>query len=179
MSVASKEQLMNEANSHDSASQPPRGGSGAPRTPKRATGGPFQMYKPGQGLYVRWGTAAGVGVLIVACGNFLYEQLAFFGLATQTAVSVLAMVALAILTVRLVGQSRTVCDFMIATEGEMKKVNWSTRREVLGATKVVIVTMIFLSLLLFCVDIIFALFFSVIGVLKIDIIGRMFGGGQG
>ena len=38
--------------------------------------------------------------------------------------------------------SQTV-DFMIATEGEMKKVNWSTRREILGSTWVVIaVTML-------------------------------------
>ncbi|RMF72175.1 MAG: preprotein translocase subunit SecE, partial [Planctomycetota bacterium] len=148
-------------------------------SPKRASGNPFQVYKPGQGQMVRWGTAAGAGVLIVACGNFLYEQLAFFGLTTQAAVSVGAMVVLSWLTFRLVGQNRKVCDFLIATEGEMKKVNWSTRREVIGATKVVIVTIILMSLLLFIVDIIFAVFFSAIGVLKIDIIGRMFGLGEG
>ena len=29
-------------------------------------------------------------------------------------------------------------DFLVATEAEMKKVNWSTRREIMGSTVVVI-----------------------------------------
>ena len=56
---------------------------------------------------------------------------------------------------------------MIATEGEMKKVNWSTRREVIGSTKVVITITIFLAILLFCIDLVFQALFRAIGVLRV------------
>jgi len=84
------------------------------------------------------------------------------------------LVVLGYLLFRFLGQSHAVVDFMIATEGEMKKVNWSTRREVLGATKVVIVSVIALGLMLFVVDVFFMFFFDAIGVLKVDMIGRLF-----
>jgi preprotein translocase subunit SecE len=58
-------------------------------------------------------------------------------------------------------------DFMIATEGEMKKVSWSSKREVIGSTKVVIFTTFALALILFAVDIIFKNFFQTINVLRI------------
>jgi preprotein translocase subunit SecE len=53
-------------------------------------------------------------------------------------------------------------DFLIATEGEMKKVSWSSRKEVIGSTKVVIVTTFIMAALLFLVDMIFANLFQVI-----------------
>ena len=46
-------------------------------------------------------------------------------------------------------------DFLIATEGEMKKVNWSSRREVFGSTWVVIAISVMIATLLFVTDIIF------------------------
>ncbi|MBL9141985.1 MAG: preprotein translocase subunit SecE, partial [Phycisphaerae bacterium] len=56
-------------------------------------------------------------------------------------------------------------DFLIATEGEMKKVNWSTRREIIGSTGAVIFTMIVIALFCFLCDQVFALAFTQIGVL--------------
>ena len=47
-----------------------------------------------------------------------------------------------VLTYWVVGVNRKANDFFIATEGEMKKVNWSTRAEVIRSTKVVIVTVV-------------------------------------
>jgi preprotein translocase subunit SecE len=58
-----------------------------------------------------------------------------------------------------------VADFLIATEGEMKKVSWSSRKEVIGSTKVVIVTTLIMAAVLFVVDIVFQLFFKSIGIL--------------
>ncbi|QOJ05004.1 MAG: preprotein translocase subunit SecE [Planctomycetia bacterium] len=55
---------------------------------------------------------------------------------------------------------------MIATESEMKKVHWTSRREIIGSTKVVIFVMIALSILLFVVDLLFLAAFSAAGVLK-------------
>jgi preprotein translocase SecE subunit len=63
--------------------------------------------------------------------------------------------------------NRRVCDFLIATDGEMKKVNWSSRREITGSTKVVIFVVVALGLFLFFVDILLMLFFSEIKVLRI------------
>jgi preprotein translocase SecE subunit len=80
---------------------------------------------------------------------------------------------------RLVGRGETVVNFMIATEGEMKKVSWSNRREVIGATKVVIVTTLALAAILFMVDIAFMMAFSAIDVLQIDLLGNLFGGDEG
>ncbi|MBE3143370.1 MAG: preprotein translocase subunit SecE [Planctomycetes bacterium] len=41
-----------------------------------------------------------------------------------------------------------IADFMISAEGEMKKVNWSTRQEVVASTIVVISVVIILAVLL-------------------------------
>ncbi|MFI4917112.1 MAG: preprotein translocase subunit SecE [Phycisphaerales bacterium JB060] len=58
-------------------------------------------------------------------------------------------------------------DFLIATDGEMKKVNWSTRKDIINSTWVVIGASALLGLYLFGFDTIFALFFEAIGVLDI------------
>ncbi|MCH7993750.1 MAG: preprotein translocase subunit SecE [Planctomycetes bacterium] len=55
---------------------------------------------------------------------------------------------------------------MIATEGEMKKVSWSSKEEVIGSTKVVIMFTFMLALFLFVVDMVFQQVFKWIGVLK-------------
>jgi preprotein translocase subunit SecE len=90
-------------------------------------------------------------------------------------VPVVALLAMAYLIFWLVGRKPNVVDFMIATDGEMKKVNWSTRREVWGATRVVIVTVLALSVILFVVDMFFIFFFSALGVLRFDLMSELFG----
>ena len=45
----------------------------------------------------------------------------------------------------LIGRRARSVDFLIATEGEMKKVNWSTRREVVGSTIIVLIISFFMS----------------------------------
>ena len=59
-----------------------------------------------------------------------------------------------IIVVRVVNSKRA-ADFMIATEGEMKKVSWSSRKEIIGSTKVVIVTSLLMGVILFLVDLLF------------------------
>ena len=56
-----------------------------------------------------------------------------------------------------------VADFMIATEGEMKKVSWSSKKEIFTSTKVVIYTVIFLAMMLFAVDFCFRFMFERMG----------------
>ena len=38
-------------------------------------------------------------------------------------------------------------DFLIATDSEMKKVNWTSRKELIGSTKVVILFMFLIAVL--------------------------------
>lgn len=153
-------------------SEAPRGGT------------PFEIYKSGQGTYVRFGTAVGAACISLGFVYFVYEQLAAFAFSqstmtiVRTSVTAVLLASLAWLIFYLVGQKRSIVDFLIATEGEMKKVNWSSRKEVFGATKVVIVTVLALGIMLFIVDLLFIQFFAAIKVLRIDILGGMFGRGQ-
>jgi preprotein translocase SecE subunit len=155
--------------------------SGAARVPREGAPSPFKIFKPGQGVHVRWGTAIGAGIIALAGASFVHEMLRGTRIGDQLVLRTLIPLALLVATVYLVfwltGQRRGTVDFMIATEGEMKKVNWSTRREVLGATKVVIFTVFALGIMLALVDLVFMLLFSAIGVLKIPIKSALLGGG--
>ncbi|MBN1795606.1 MAG: preprotein translocase subunit SecE [Sedimentisphaerales bacterium] len=54
---------------------------------------------------------------------------------------------------------------MIESEGEMKKVSWSSRKEIFVSTVVVIVVVVLMALFLGTADLGFSLFFSeVIGI---------------
>ncbi len=143
--------------------------------PVRRPGGEsrfFEIYKPGQGYYTRMCTAIGGGVLILGAGNFIFDQMAVYQTDAQwtlwlrVGIPTLVVVGLGLLLYWLVGVKRGACDFLIATEGEMKKVSWSSRNELIGSTKVVIATTLFLAILLFVVDMFFMKFFSFIGVLE-------------
>ena len=57
-------------------------------------------------------------------------------------------------------------EFLISTDGEMKKVNWSTRRDIYRSTLVVIFASLFIASGLFVVDSAFAAFFKFVGVLQ-------------
>ncbi|MCE9591536.1 MAG: preprotein translocase subunit SecE [Planctomycetes bacterium] len=59
-----------------------------------------------------------------------------------------------------------VVDFFIATESEMKKVNWPSRKEIVGATWIVICGTFLMALLLLVIDAGFAWLFTKIGILE-------------
>lgn len=149
--------------------------------------GLFDIYKRGQGGYTRTGSFFGAAVLILAGGDFIYDQLSVFRndleawtLWMQAGITIGFLVGMFLATFWICFVYRKSSDFLIATEGEMKKVNWSTRREVIGSTKVVIIFTLMMSMVLFMVDIVFMTFFSWIGVLREapSIFGALFGGGQ-
>jgi preprotein translocase SecE subunit len=58
-------------------------------------------------------------------------------------------------------------DFLVATDSEMKKVNWTSRKELMGSTKIVVIFMLLIAFFLFSVDWIFHLLFYLINVLKV------------
>jgi preprotein translocase subunit SecE len=142
----------------------------------------LRVYKPGQGYYTRMGTAIGIGVLAVCGAYFLMTQLesselsASYRLPLQYGIPTAFLIAVGVVIYWLVGLSRRANDFFIATEGEMKKVRWSSRKELTRSTKVVIVTVAVLGIFLFLCDVGFMLVFQSIGVLKgVPTLTRLFG----
>ncbi len=161
--------------------QPARSGSAAAVRPgRRRAATPWHLYKPGQGARVRWGTAGGLGAIALGLARFTYDELQYVGnLWVRTFVPVALLVISGWLIFWLIGQNRKFVDFLIATEGELKKATWPSRREVIGATKVVIVTVFALAAMLFVFDTFFMFFFEAIGVLRVGALERLFGGGAG
>jgi preprotein translocase SecE subunit len=131
----------------------------------------FDIYKPGQGYHTRLGTALGMGALTCWFAYFLFEKLSVIDAGTATklirvGIPVAVLMIFGLLGYWALALNHRICDFLIATEGEMKKVNWSTRKDIIGSTKVVVLVVIFMSILLFIVDIFFMSFFSAIGILR-------------
>ena len=121
----------------------------------------FVIYKRGQGKYTRLGSAFGAG-LIAAVGCLqLYKKLeaSELGLWTETMVPAGLFVALCLLIFYLVNR-RSIADFMISAEGEVKKVSWSSRKEVMVSTSVVIVVVVIMAGLLGSTDFGFRLLFQ-------------------
>jgi preprotein translocase subunit SecE len=166
--------------------EPQRAAAFQPPEAEAAKGGfALRVYKGGQGYHTRMGTAIGAGILTVWGAYFLLEELGMVALdakvrlPVQYGVPAALIIIMSVLVYWLVGVSRRPNDFFIATEGEMKKVRWSTRKEVTRSTKVVIVSVLLLGAFLFMWDLMFMLFFSTIHVLKGSPgLERLFGSGS-
>ncbi|MGB0714352.1 MAG: preprotein translocase subunit SecE [Phycisphaerae bacterium] len=145
-------------------------GSGAPGA--GGSGGFFEQYKKDQGKWTRLGTFVGLLALGAWAALSLYNALQVYEGDEFWRVIVTTGIPLAFFAVILGAcwwvsyTNRKSSDFMIATEGEMKKVSWSSRSEIIGSTKVVIFFTIVMATLLFLVDLLFSQVFSWIGVLK-------------
>ena len=122
----------------------------------------FKIYKVTQGRYTRSLTFAGVMLIAVAGAYVLRRQLYAVTPYMQYGIPSLVVVLVGLLSFWMVNRPGS-ADFLIATEGEMKKVAWSGKKEVIGSTKVVIVTTVMIALLLFGVDILFGAIFRIIG----------------
>jgi preprotein translocase subunit SecE len=121
----------------------------------------FDIYKPGQGKYTRLCSAFGFGIVVMLGCLLLYRKLegADFGLWVATMVPVGVFIGFAILVFWLSNKPQ-IADFLIAAEGEVKKVSWSSRKEIAVSTLVVIVLVIIMAALLGTADLGFKLFFS-------------------
>jgi len=133
------------------------------------------IYKAGQGYYTRLGTVLAVALLGLLGMVWLWDYAARIPLGSLNPVYVAAgtciligaiLTAIAYWVIYL--HPRT-SDFLIATEGEVKKVNWSTPREIWGSTAVVISTMVLLTILVFVVDQVFVFLFTAIRVLDVPL----------
>ena len=128
----------------------------------------FNIYKKGQGKYTRLGSAIGL-IIVSAAGCYkLYDKLngsSLGNLSRQMVLLIAVMVPTAIFAVTsvlfvLLINRPSVADFMISAEGEIKKVSWSTRKEIAVSTFIVIVVMALMAALLGFTDLIFGVFFD-------------------
>jgi preprotein translocase SecE subunit len=120
----------------------------------------MHIYKPGQGKYTRL-CSGFVVAIVVALGCWrLYEKLeaGIANLWIVTMVPVGVFVAFAVLLFWLLNKP-SLAGFLIAAEGELKKVNWSSRKEVVVSTVVVIVVVVSMAVLLGATDLVFQLVF--------------------
>jgi len=123
----------------------------------------FKIYKVTQGRYTRSLSFAGAMIFAVSGAYVLSGKLYDTTAYVRYGVPAMVVVLIGLLAFWMVNRPRS-ADFLIATEGEMKKVAWSGKKEVIGSTKVVIVTTLMVAMLLFGVDILFSALFRVIGV---------------
>ena len=158
---------------HQKDSGSDRGSTGVPPgRPAPEGGGLFKQYKPDQGKWTRLGTFVGSGGLIAWGAKFLFDRLSIYEgdeawrLLITTGIPIAFAVLFGAFAWWITYGGRNSGDFMIATEGEMKKVSWSSKREVIGSTRVVILFTVLMAVFLFIIDLAFQTLFSNIGVLK-------------
>jgi preprotein translocase subunit SecE len=161
---------------------------GAREPSSGAAPGFFTVYKKGQGYWTRICTAIASAFFVVVTANFVWQELRPWIIPALTpenatseqslkaimlagritaGLSVAIAISLSYVLWRMMNKPSNV-DFLIATDSEMKKVNWTSRRELIGSTKVVIVFMILIAALLFTLDMYFTRVFHLFGVLDAD-----------
>jgi len=135
----------------------------------------LQVYKSGQGYWTRMMTAIAVMTFTLGAAVwFNAEILEVYVLSTADNVlywkaGIVAGTALfvgALLWYFL--NKPKIADFMIATENEMKKVNWPSKQAVIGLTWIVIAGTLMIALILFVADFGFTNLFQAIGILETE-----------
>ncbi len=137
----------------------------------------LEIYKKNQGIYARVSLGVGLGMLVLMASHALYGSLIelpelypgarvpllevpiTWGLAGSVVFFALSAVVIAAMTTGvetglrvLDNNSRKAVEFLIETQGELQKVSWPTREELLGSTVVVIFSVIVLGIYIFGVD---------------------------
>ena len=126
--------------------------------------GYFSIYKKGQGKWVRWGTvgamtlATAIGAVWLVQEPYMVNQPDM----VKAAAATIWVLLLAWLTFWMVNSPK-MAEFLIMTESEMRKVTWPARKEVINATRVIILLTLILGVLLWLVDLFFVEFFHRIG----------------
>lgn len=119
----------------------------------------LKIYKRGQGYYTRLYSAL-ISFAIAAVGCFvLYRQLQGMGnIWVESLVPIGLCVGFGWFFYWLVNKP-SIADFLIAAEGEIKKVNWSSRKEIIASTIVVICVVTLMACMLYFADLGFQFLF--------------------
>ncbi|MBN1123770.1 MAG: preprotein translocase subunit SecE [Sedimentisphaerales bacterium] len=127
----------------------------------------FKIYKRGQGHNTRLWSAI-ILFAIVAAGCYrLHEELAAFNNPWLQNFLPAGLAAVAALAISWLSNRPSVADFLIASEGEIKKVSWSSRKEIVSSTTIVIIVVICFGIMLTVADTVFAWFLTDVSALNI------------
>ena len=130
------------------------------------------IYKSGQGYWVRLMSAYGFGAIMALGLVWFWKEMdgvAVFGLEptyVRVGAMLLACFVFGWLGWLLIGTRKRTVEFLIATEGEMRKVNWSSRHEIELSTRAVIGMTILTAVYCWSFDIVFASIFRWMTVLR-------------
>jgi len=122
------------------------------------------IYKRGHGYHTRlWSAVACLLMAAIGCYKLCMKLSLTGNLLVQYLVPAFVGIGLAWF-IYWVSNRPSVADFLIAAEGELKKVSWSTKQQVIASTMIVIFVVILMSVMLGFVDVAFRLIFdNVIG----------------
>ncbi len=127
----------------------------------------FSIYKRGQGKYTRLCTAFMLAAIVILGCLRLYQQLeaASWEISKNAHrwIETLVPVGVALVFTWLifwVVNTPKLADFMVDAEGEMKKVSWSSRKEIVVSTTVVVAVVAIMAVFLGLVDLGFVMFFE-------------------
>ncbi|MBI1345234.1 preprotein translocase subunit SecE [bacterium] len=124
------------------------------------------LYKRNQGRLTRQLTAAAIFAAIAVGAWALFQTaLADLEKPVQYGITAALVVLGAWFAYRIVNYP-AFADFLVDVEGEMAKVSWPSKDELLRATAVVLVTMFLLSFVLFMYDLIWQQLLRAIGIIK-------------
>ncbi len=129
------------------------------------------IYKKGQGFWTRQMSTV-AGAVLTLLGAIWFSDLfrgsewfEFQPIYWRAAAGVAWCIVFGLLIYSFIWVKPKSVDFLVATETEMKKVNWSTRHEIVGSTIVVILLAAGIAGFCLIADYLFAYLFSSIKVL--------------
>jgi len=132
----------------------------------------FSIYKSGQGYWTRMLSAIGAAVLLLSGVAWFWTELDSavtdprYRATAQVVTTVVAILGGLLIGFYLLNKPR-IAEFLIATESEMRKVNWPSRKELVKETWIVICGTFMFVAILFCIDILFTLIFKQIGIIQL------------
>ena len=130
----------------------------------------FGLYKPTQGRVVRQASFLGLAlVLAFGCFSASTDLLGEYEQQIRVGVPIGIWLVLCWVAFRLVNVPRF-ADFLISVESELEKVVWPGRQQVLQSRIVVIVTMLFMGVFLFGVDLLWRWFFTLIHFIEYEVL---------
>ena len=119
----------------------------------------FKIYKRGQGYYTRLYSALVSFVIVVTGCYVLYGKLQSADNIWVGSLFPAGVCLVSGLLIFWLVNRPSVADFMISAEGEIKKVSWSSRREILFSTIIVIFVVALMAVMLWVTDMAFQLLF--------------------
>ena len=127
----------------------------------------IEIYKKGQGKYTRLCSGFAAAIVIGIGCQRLYVSLSgiSWGFDEDTIMMISTLIPAALFVILGIMafwaiNKPSVADFMISAEGEMKKVNWPSRKEVAISTYIVIIVVLLMAILLGSSDFLFQMFFG-------------------